>query len=310
MSRLLFTAFIALDAVALGLFFVLGLAAAKPSHTPLLSVVAFFVLPGLALASLVLLFLHGPWAASRTLATLMAALPVLLAVGGAAVSGGVAWWMGESVDGWGRPDPQAQQRLEQAIAAGDAAAVARLGANPRAPVNEGAALVAALRLLEAHPQRLEPLQALLQAGMSANAAGGPEAPLEAAIRVSRHAGAEPVRLLLRGGADPNFRLHGEPAWFAALSSSTDPSVLPALLAAGADLRALDAAGNTGLYWAVFHRNWSAVRQLVERGAAWRHARLPDGQGLLQAVDAQQRRHPTDADLARLAQRLREAPTAD
>ena len=47
MNRLLsvlFWLFLALDIALLGLWFVLGLAAAKPSHTPLLNLLGFFAL--------------------------------------------------------------------------------------------------------------------------------------------------------------------------------------------------------------------------------------------------------------------------
>ena len=68
MSRILFALLMLLNVAALGLWFVLGLAAAKPSHTPVVSVVGFFLLPALLLGAVALLYLRGPWAWSRALA--------------------------------------------------------------------------------------------------------------------------------------------------------------------------------------------------------------------------------------------------
>jgi hypothetical protein len=306
-SRLVFMLFIGLDAAALGLFFVLGLAFAKPSHTPVLQVVGFFLLPALLLAGLVLLYLRGPWPASRGVAIGVAALPVLLVLGSAVVTQGVAWQLGEPGDGWGQPDRAAQQRLEVAIRARDGAAVARIAADRNSRVNDGAALVAALRQLEQQPVDLGPLRALLQAGVQPNVGGGAEAPLAAAIRASRHAGAEPVQLLLNAGADPNFRGGSQPAWFAALSNHTHPAVLSALLERGADLRAVDMAGSGAVHWAAFHQNWAAAALLIERGADWQAARAANGEGLRQMVSAQLRRNPGDPALVRL-ERLLRAPS--
>lgn len=305
MNRLalpLFSLLVLADAAVLALMFVLGLAAAKPSHTPVLSVIAFFAVPAALLAGLVWLFLRGPGPAARPVALVLAGLPALLIVGGALLSSGAAWWMGERDDG-GRPDAQLQQRLESAIASNEAATVARIAADPRAPINPGAALVAAVRAMEAPPHSPEPLRALLQAGVKPDSGGGPESPLEAAIRVSGAAGAAPVRLLLDAGADPNHRYASQPAWFAALSARTDPAVLPLLLARGADLRGVDMAGNGPLYWAVFHRHWPALLLLLEHGADPAGARLPDGQSLRPLVQTERRRQPADPTLAALERRL-------
>lgn len=301
MTRLLFTLFIALDVAALGLWFVLGLAAAKPSHTPLSSLLLFFLLPAAVLAGIVLLYLRGPWPAARLLAVVLAGLPVLLVLSGAGVSRAVAWWHGESFENWAQPDPVVQKQLDSAIAAGDAAGVARIAGDPRASFNQGAALVAALKRLEQHPQDLDLVRALLKAGADANAGGADMAPLAAAIYVSGKAGLEPVRLLLDAGADPNSSRGMQPAWFDALPPSVPASVLPELLSRGAKLAAVDMAGNTALYWTVFHRNWSATALLLERGIDWRNARMPgDGIGLRHRLADELRRHPNDAALQKLS----------
>lgn len=241
MSRLmalLFALFIALDTAALGLWLLLGLAAAKPSHTPAIEVLAFFSVPALVLVALVLLYWRGPWGLSRPLATWLAGLPLIVVVGAA--------WLSQ---GLGR------------IAGGPA-----MEAPPR---QDGTALVAALRQLELAPDDHAPLQALLAAGLSPNAIDGREAPLALAIRISRKTGAEPVRLLLRAGANPNHRHGAQPAWFAALSPNVDAAVLPLLLAHGVNLRAVDMAGNDALYWAAWHKNAAAAALLQQHGAATR-----------------------------------------
>jgi hypothetical protein len=307
MGRLLFMLFVGLDAAALGLVFVLGLAAARPSHTPVLQVVGFFLVPALLLAGLVLLYLRGPWSASRAVATALAAIPVLVVLGGALVTQGVAWHLGLSADNWGQPDSAVQQRLETAIRSRDETTVARITADRASRIDDGAALVAALRQLEQTPADLGPLRTLLQAGVKPNAEGGGVLPLAAAIGASRHAGAEPVKLLLNAGADPNARGASQPAWFAALSAHVDPAVLPVLLEGGTDLRAVDMAGNGAVHWAAFHRNWVAAALLIERGAPWQAVRAANGESLLQTVRQQLRRNPGEPTLVRL-ERLLRAPS--
>lgn len=304
MVNLLFWLLMVLNLGLLALAAVLGLAAARPSHTPMLQVLAFFALAAALLALLPLLYLRGPWRASRGVALVLAGLPAVVVLGGALLSRGAAGLLGVSPDDWGRPDPAQQQQVESAIGAGDAASVARVAAAPQARLNDGAALVAALRRLHTHPTELEPLSALLQAGVKPNSSGGPADPLAEGIRASRWAGPEPVRLLLDAGADPNRRQGSEPAWFAALTPGTHAAVLPLLLARGADLAVVDMAGATGVVRAAGHRNWSAVAVLVRSGARWRDVQMSDGRTLASVVGAERRRHPDDPELERLERLLR------
>lgn len=307
MSHVVFALLIAVDALALGLFLLLGLAAAKPSHTPVISVLGFFALPALALLALVWLYRRRPWPMARPLAIGLAGLPALVVVGGAVISGGAAWRAGEPAGGAGRPDAAAQEALEHAIAAGDAASAARLASDRRHPVNDGAALVQAIRRLETKPGDAAVLQALLQAGLQPNAGGGPEPVLAAAIRASRRAGIEPVRWLLAAGADPNHRGGTQPAWFAALQAGTPVEVLALVLDARADLKAVDMAGQGAVQVALAQRHWAALDRLVERGAPWQAARSSEGQDLRQVVAMQLRRTPDDVALRGLAQRLQGTP---
>jgi hypothetical protein len=303
MSRILFALLMLLNVAALGLWFVLGLAAAKPSHTPVVSVVGFFLLPALLLGAVALLYLRGPWAWSRALAIGLPRCPCHPARKRAFTR--CRWREGVSADNWGRPDPVAQQALEAAIAARDAVAVGRIAADRSGRINDAAALVAAIRLLEQDSAALDPLRALLQAGLKPGANSAGEAPLESAIRVSRVAGKEPVHLLLQAGADPNLRSASSPAWFAALAPRTHPDVLPLLLERGADLRAIDMAGSGAVYWAAYHQNW-VDGLLIERGADWQAVQTQNGQGLRQLVETHLRRAPSDPALTRLAGLLRPA----
>ena len=80
--NILFGLFVALVLLVLGVWLVLGLAAAGPSHTGLPQLAAFFAVPTLLLAAVVWLYLRGPWAAARPLATVLAAVPAVgVAVG-------------------------------------------------------------------------------------------------------------------------------------------------------------------------------------------------------------------------------------
>lgn len=309
MLTILFSLFIALDLAALGLMFVLGLAAAGPSHTPMISVVGFFLVPAPLIAGLVLLYLRGGWPASRGLATVLAGLPAIVIVGAAVMSRGVASLMGESADDDRRPDMTVQRRLESAIVAGDRAAIARIAKASQSRLDEGAALVAALRVLEQDPNAVKPLQVLLEAGFRPDAGASTPTPLVAAIRVSPTAGAAPLRRLLEAGADPNRQTGSSPAWFEALAPRTDAAVLPMLLTRGANLRAVDMAGRDAVYWAAYQENWNAVALLLEQGANWQAVRMPDGSDLRQRIDARLRAAPGEPTLAGLAQRLRSASAA-
>jgi hypothetical protein len=241
MARLftpLFWLLMALNAVGLGVWFLLGLAAATPSHTPVLNVVAFFALPAVLLVGVGALYVLVPMAWARSLAFVVAALPVLVVVGGAAVSGYMAARSGESADN-GRgvmappsaPGPQAASQPAQSAAAG----------------------------------------------------------LEAAIRSSARTGAEPVWQWLQAGASPNLRVSLQPVWFAALSPGTEPTVLPALLQHGADLKAVDAAGRSAVQVAAAQRQWLATAVLIEHGADWQAVQVDNGQTLRQFVQGEQRR---------------------
>lgn len=257
---ILFCLFVALDLAAVGLFLLLGLAAAKPSHTNPLAVVGLALVLLLVLVGLVALYFRAGSAALRIVAfAVVGAAPVVL-LASAGLSSLVAWRMGES----------AEVRPGGAVDAGGP---------------DG--LVQALRQLEKTPEQPEAFRALLQAGANPN--GGNASPLELAIRLSPRIGREPVDLLLAAKANPNARPGSQPVYFAAVGKKVDRAVLLALLDGGADLKAVDMAGSNALYWAVYAGNWRAALELLERGIEWRQVRMLNGQSVLTVLEAEIRR---------------------
>jgi hypothetical protein len=228
MARFVFWLLIALNTAGLGLWLLLGLAAAKPSHTPLLHVLAFFAVPAGGLVGLTVLYTKAPWPWAPAAATVGAAAPLVLLLGGAALSGLWTWRTGESAAPTSSPP-------------------------------------AASRAVPA-PQQLE-----------------------AALRASRSTGTEPVLALLHAGAVPDQRGDSAPAWFSALAASADPQVLPLLLDRGVDLAAVDAAGRNAVQVALLQRRWEAAALLIERGAAWQHIQLTNGQTVPQLAATELRR---------------------
>jgi hypothetical protein len=244
MARLFFWLLISLNGVGLGLWLLLGLAAAKPSHTPLLHVLAFFAVPAAALAAVCVLYGKAPWPWARSVATVLAAAPLVLLLGAAALSG---LWAGRS-GGWvvSAPPPVAT------------------AARPAAQQ------------------------------------------LEAALRASGTTGAGAQQRKHGLGAGPNQRGDSAPAWFAALATSADPQMLPLLLDRGADLSALDAAGRNAVQVALAQRRWEAAALLIERGAAWQHVQLPNGQAVAQFAATELRRAGLSPQEAESLTRLRRA----
>lgn len=286
--KILFWLFIALDVAALGLFFVLGLAAAGPSHTSWWSVSAYMLLiPGLLLAAAVAIFVTSKFTLARAAAFLIAAAPMLYLVGLSAMGSFEIWSHKDAAGNVRNFTAGPMRELENAIARNDAAAVA--SAAKSADLNQlaldgSSVLVVALRHLEKNPGPPDVLQALLRAGADPNAKQM-DLPLTVAIQVSRATGPQPVKLLLESGADPNARTSfGKPVYFSAAGIGTDPEVLPLLLDRGANLSAVAANGSPVLLDAVQSRNWKAVLLLLERGANWNAVRDLSGRDFRQMLE--------------------------
>lgn len=265
----LFWLFAALDAVAILLLFVLGLAAAGSAKTSGLAVAAtLLVVPGLVLGATVLLFVRSHSTLWRSLALAIAAAPAVVAVGGRELA---MRHISRYLDAEGRmahfPEGPAR-RLCEAIERNDVAAVtaglAEVDVN--AAGFQGCTLLSiAMEQLAKTPTELGVLRVLLGAGANPNA--GDELPLRNAIYLSAQAGLEPMRLLLAKGAKVDARTEfGDPVAFAANGRAVPPEAWTILLDAGAPIDATDRGGRTALIDAITINNWPAALVLLERGA--------------------------------------------
>jgi hypothetical protein len=308
--RVVFWLIVAIDLAAIGLFFVLGLAAAGPSHTSPVSVAIFMLpIPLLLLMGAVLLYLKAQRVWVRGLAFLMVAAPLLFV----ASAGPLAQWQ---LSRYRTPDGAfamfrtgAMREIEEAIARDDAAAVKAAARNTN--VNQSArdgssVLLIAVRRLQQNPGPPDVLRALLEAGANPNQGG--ELPLAAAIYASSKSGPEPVKLLLDAGADPNARdPFGNAAYFAATAKSVDPALMQLLLDRGADLRVKSNSGGTVLSQALATQNWNVMLLLLRRGADWRSVRTPMGLDFPSALESNARTFGDQQGLAEVLQFVKNEP---
>jgi hypothetical protein len=227
--KLLFWLFVALDAAAIGLVFVLGLAAAGPSRTqPMAVTLMLLVAPGAMLGAAI--WLHqrtsSPWL--RLLAFALVSAPAAFLV---------------------------VSRIAAEFAA---------RSNPDGMW--GTKLTRALRELEKDPGQLATVRTLLAEGADPNEVSD-EMPLVLAIYAVQHVGLEPLQLLLDHGADPDRQSQfGRPCWFAATAGSVDPGVLTMLLDRGADATVRGPDGKSAVWDALACENWPAALLLVQRGS--------------------------------------------
>lgn len=285
--KIIFWLVVAFDVAAVGLFYLLGLAAAKPSHTSPLTVTLFMLgIPGLLLAGAIALFVFSKSPVGRVLAFLLVASPVLVAVGSSMYA---QWTFRQNYDESGNlsafGSDEAMREAERAIWANDAprleTALRKVKVNERGRGNM-TLLIVALRQMRKTPEQLEVLRTVMKAGADPNLAGtsmsGGELPLEVAIQMSGRAGVEPVKLLLDAGANPNARTQfGDPVFFQGGGKTVPIEVLQMLLDRGADVKLKGRDGKSdAILYATLPRNWKAVKLLIERGADWRQARRQDG----------------------------------
>ena len=305
---ILFWILILIDLAAVGLFFVLGLAAGISSHTSSGAVAAFMLpVPVILLAAAIGLFVFTKSPLTRGLAFLTAAAPLLFVIGSFIYT---SYEMTQHMDGSGNFSRFARgpmQELEKAIATNDAAAVtaAARNANLNGKAIDGASiLTVALRQLEQKPGPPNAIRALIAAGAPVNTKED-EPPLYVAIQVSGKTGAEPVKLLLDAGANPNapgpFK---DPSWFMATGLSIPVEVLDLLLSRGADLKAKNRNGQSALFDAVLCENWPAAKLLIEKGIDWKSFRANNGLDLPTTLDGQTRvSYPQKPGLPELIQKL-------
>ena len=231
--KLIFWLAMALDAAVVLLFFVLGLAAAGPSHTSPISVFLLMLLaPGLVLAGLGFLFLRTQSAALQLVALSLVLSPVLLVMAGLGLQGMLKLLHPEAAQQQMSFEPVSLKDVQDAVLRNDVEGVKKAAAAANIGQHMGGAGVIQLSLLrlQKSPEQLPVLKALLDAGANPNR-GDAEAPLKIAIQCSPKAGIEPVRLLLDAGANPNaLDKLGVPVYAAALDKK---EVLQLLIERGA-----------------------------------------------------------------------------
>ncbi len=228
--KLIFWLAMALDAAVLLLFFVLGLAAAGPSHTSPVSVFLLMLLaPGLVLAGIGFLFLRTQSTALQLVSLMLVLSPVLFVLSGIGIQKLLHPEVAQRQMAF---QPVSLKDVQDAVLRNDVEGVKKAAAAANIGQHLGGAGVIQLSLLrlQKSPEQLPVLKALLDAGANPNR-GDADAPLKIAIQCSPKAGIEPVRLLLDAGADPNaLDKLGVPVYAAALDKK---EVLQLLMDRGA-----------------------------------------------------------------------------
>ncbi len=306
--KILFWLLFAGDTLLLLTLFILGLAAAPSSRTSSFAVAGYMlIVPAAVLGVAVLLFLRGTSPVARAAATLLVALPGLLVFGMRSLQSAK---LGATTDSSGTLRyfaAGASRDMADAIDRNDTSAVARLAGqvdlNGRG-FGDMTLLVYALRRLRQTPHALDPLRSLLKAGADPNRRAD-ELPLEVAIQQSRYAGAEPVSMLLAAGANPNTTSQfGAPVFFSAVGSTVPVEILTALLDHGADLKVRDREGRTIVFQAANSDNWRAALLLLERGTDYLQGRTINGETFAQMVESHARVYGDTAGVAEVLAFLR------
>ncbi len=303
MIKLLFWLFVAVDVAGIGLFYVLGLAAAGSSKTnPVWVTLLLFVLPALLLLVSIVLFLRSSSTPLRALAFAFAAAPLVLLVYARATA--VLQFRANSNEQGELTFYTAgpMRDIVEAIRRNDAEAVARLV--PQVDVNETGMddmtlLISALRQLRKTPDQQEVLKVLLVAGADPNKGTKYEAPLQMALQTSDDTGPEPVRLLLEAGADPNARrgVTSDPIFFSSVGNGMGTQMLELMIAHGADVTQDGSDGQPLLFGAANARNWHAVLFLLERGADPRRGRNLSGNSFEEMLEQDSRWASADSGFA-------------
>ena len=308
--NIVFWVAVAFDVTIVLLISLLGLAAAKPSHThPLAALLVTFIVPGVILAGLIVLFLRAPSRGWRIGALVLTALPLLVTLVGQGVTHVAMLFYQDEAGNIRQFRTGPLREIEIAIERNNVAAVTSLAQG--ADVNQFSlsgvtVLGIALRQLEKTPEHgLEVVRALLKAGVDPNASKA-ELPLQTAIGLSRSIGPELVNLLLTTDANPNARGEfGDPVFFIAGGKDIQVEIMQMLLAHGADVQLRDRTGNSAVYLPVITGNWKVLRLLLQQGAPWQDVRAPGGMPFRAYVEGEARLG-ADADLSEVIKFLQTA----
>ncbi len=141
--------------------------------------------------------------------------------------------------------------------------------------------------------------------MNTSSVAAGELPLEIAIQQSHLAGAEPVVMLLKAGANPNTKdQFGKPVFYSATYASAPPEVLAALLDNGADIKIKNKDGLSVAFDAALSNNWRAVLLLLQRGADYKTGRTVNGESFVEMVEAHARVYGDTAGVAEVVEYLK------
>jgi Ankyrin repeats (3 copies) len=290
MIKVLFWMFVALDAGAILLFFVLGLAAAgSTKDSPMSVTLLLLVLPAIPLLAAIAVYLRSSSPGWRAVAFALAAAPVLLVVATQAYTRAQFKANSNAQGDLTFFTAGPMREIVEAIRRHDAATVAALV--PKVDVNgtgmaDMTLLVIALRQLRTTPDQHEVVRVLLKAGADPNKGVEYEIPLEMALQVAAKSGPEPVRLLLEAGANPNaLSSSGTPLFFAGTGNGADIEILKLLIKHGADLDRTGSKGERVLFAAANGRNWKAVLFLLEQGVDARVGQTLSGQDFRSMLEA-------------------------
>ncbi|MEP6833945.1 MAG: hypothetical protein ABJB74_11145 [Gemmatimonas sp.] len=308
--KILFWLLIAADTLLLLMLFVLGLAAATSTKQSGFAVATSFpfVVPAIVLVVAILLFTRSPSTLGRSAGLLLAAAPALWLIW---ARGSSLLELRQNTNSNGevahfRAGPL--REIADAIKSNDSATVARLA--PTVDVNahgfvDVTLLMLALRQLEQTPKDLAILRTLLKSGANPNLVASGELPLEVAIQKSDKAGAEPVVMLLKAGANPNTKdQFGKPVFYSGTYGSAPPEVLAALLDNGADITIKNSDGLSIAFDAALSNNWKAVLLLLQRGADYKTGRTLNGESFTQMVESHARVYGDTAGVAEVVEFLK------
>ncbi|MEP6763791.1 MAG: ankyrin repeat domain-containing protein [Gemmatimonadaceae bacterium] len=310
--KFIFWILVAGDAAVLLLFFVLGLAAATSTRTSGFVVAAYMlVIPGIVLAASVLLFVRSTVPAGRFAGLLLAAAPLLILV---YFKSKVAIDLAQNSDSSGqltsfREGPL--REIGEAINRNDTATVVSL--LPKVDINakgfqNTTLLMYALRRLRETPTELGSLRAIVKAGANPNLGAGGELPLNVALQESRNAGAEPAKLLLAAGANPNTTdPFGEPLYFSAIGGGMNDEIMQSMIEHGANLKITDKNGLSVVFHAAMTQNWPVALMLLQHGVEFRKGRNVNGLSFEQMVESDLRTYGDKPGIKEVLQYVKSHP---